>query len=96
MVGRQMDWTTFAQIWGPAVPMFLVFVFYIHRLIFKTVPRGFRALRLQMDSMNEDAGKRHDEAMGELRRLEKAMIGRITKYKTAAGKNTRRQNLKKP
>ncbi len=34
--------------WGPAVPMFLVLMFYLHRLVFRTIPRGFRAQRKVM------------------------------------------------
>lgn len=41
----QQSWERWAQVWGPAVPIFMVMVFYVHRLVFITVPRGFRDLR---------------------------------------------------
>lgn len=41
----QQSWERWAQVWGPAVPIFVVMVFYVHRLVFATIPRGFRDLR---------------------------------------------------
>lgn len=42
------SWERFAQLWGPAVPMFAILIFYIHRLVFVTIPRGFRGQRKVM------------------------------------------------
>lgn len=69
-----MEWDTFAQLWGPAVPMFGIFVWYLHRLIFRTVPRGFRTLRAAIVDADEKAAARHDEAMASLGRVEEAMV----------------------
>lgn len=69
-----MDWQTFAQLWGPAVPMFGVFVFYLHRLIFVTVPSGFRRNRKALLELDRKASERHDEAMAAFSRVEAVMI----------------------
>lgn len=53
-----MEWKEYVQLWGPAVPMFGVFIFYLHRLVFKTVPRGFLKLRQSIDSL-ESANEAH-------------------------------------
>lgn len=39
------SWEKWAQLWGPAVPMFAVLVFYLHRQVYVTIPHGFRTLR---------------------------------------------------
>lgn len=86
-----MDWANFTQLWGPAVPMFAVFVWYLHRLIFKTVPRGFRTLREALEAADGKAADRHKEAMAELR-LMKVAMGR---WAGSDRKNRRRQVAKK-
>lgn len=62
-------WETFALTWGPAVPMFMVFCFYIHRLVFRVIPRGMSAIRATIVAEGAIAGKRHDEAMDYLDEL---------------------------
>lgn len=74
-----MDWATWAQIWGPAVPMFAVFVFYVHRLVFREIPRGFRALKREVRHLEDVGRRRHTEAMYELHRIEDAITEAIGK-----------------
>lgn len=64
------DWIEFTKIWGPAIPMFFVFVVYLHRLIFVTVPMGFKTLRRAIDEAKTTAKEQHDEAMYKMDRLE--------------------------
>lgn len=58
-----LSWEHFAQTWGPAVPMFVIFCYYIHRLVFAVVPRGFRSIRQVIQDEGKIAGQRHDEAL---------------------------------
>lgn len=68
-----MEWKEYMQLWGPAVPMFAVFIFYLHRLVFKTVPRGFVRLKKAIDSL-ESANEAHaTESALILQRIEKKM-----------------------
>ena len=70
--GHQMDnWTSFAALWGPAVPMFGVFIFYLHRLIFRVIPRGFGSIRKTIERAESTAKENHMEAMAMLQALRK-------------------------
>lgn len=64
------EWFEFTKLWGPAIPMFFVFIFYLHRLIFRTVPRGFRSLRTAIVRAERITVKQHKEAMAVLVRVE--------------------------
>ena len=36
-----MDWLEFAKVWGPAVPVFLTFAYFLRELINVQIPAGF-------------------------------------------------------
>jgi len=78
-----MDWEKFAQMWGPAVPMFAIFVYYLHRLIMRTVPRGFHALRTSIDHADRKADERHREAIGEITNVKIALTAILTRAAAA-------------
>lgn len=77
-----MDWQTFTQLWGPAVPMFAVFVWYLHRLIFRTVPRGMSRLREAVLEVDRKANQRHLEALETISRVENAILEFLKSEKT--------------
>ena len=86
-----MDWQTFAQLWGPAVPMFAVFVFYLHRLIFVTVPGGFRRQRNAILELDRKAAERHEQAMQAFGRVEEVMIALLHAAKSTEKKTPAKQ-----
>lgn len=63
-------WEEFAKLWGPAIPMFFVVLYYLHRAVFLVVPRGFRSLRKALQFEGQAAERRHNEAMTIMRRVE--------------------------
>jgi hypothetical protein len=64
-------WVSFAMLWGPAVPMFGVFCFYLHRMIFKVIPRGLGRINKTIEKEGDLANQNHKEAMELLRGLQK-------------------------
>lgn len=58
-----MDWKDFAQTWGPAVPMFGIFVWYLHQLIFRVNAKGFRDVNRTILEQTKRAERRHAETM---------------------------------
>lgn len=85
-----MDWTTFAQLWGPAVPVFGILVFFLHRLVFKTIPRGFRTMRTAAEKAEQEADARHRRHLRMLRRVE-AACGKCGRRRTPAKKKPTRE-----
>lgn len=82
------EWSQFAKWWGPAVPMFVVFIYYVHRLIFRVVPRGFKALRLTIVREGKRMQRNHREAMTEIAVLRELI------EKTPMCRETRRRRQK--
>lgn len=68
-----MDWKEYMQLWGPAVPMFAVFIFYLHRLVFKTVPRGFVRLRKSIEGLESTNEAHATESALILQRIEQKL-----------------------
>ena len=76
-----MDWLELAKVWGPAVPVFVVFVFFMRELVNKEIPRGFariaKAVRVnrhylriaehKRKARDEAIAAKLDEILGELR-----------------------------
>lgn len=62
-----MDWGKMAELWGPAIPMYLVIIWYQHRMIFQVIPQGFRECRSSIEAADRRAELRHAELMAEFR-----------------------------
>jgi len=86
-----MQFPEWAALWGPAFPIFLAGIWFLHRLVNKEVPRGFRDLRRLFVMMNKEANRRHGDHMDGMRELAKQM----KKVKKRCGECGKPQRSKK-
>lgn len=73
MPSSTVNWEQISAAWGPAIPMFLVMVYYIHRLVNLVIPRGLRRLRQTIAKEGEKADARHREAITILESVEQRL-----------------------
>jgi len=68
-----LDWSTMAAAWGPAIPIFAVLVYYLHQLVFGILRPGIRRMRRAISKEALNAQQRHEEAMNLLKHIGKRL-----------------------
>lgn len=68
-----MQWPEFAALWGPAVPIFLVLMWFLKSVVVREVRGGFRILAKSVDAQTAVFERGQTEQKNEMRKVRKQL-----------------------